>query len=144
MYTPREIVDYMCSSVEAALKEEFGLTLASPEVVILDPCTGTGNVIVNLIDRMPRRALAEAYQNRLFANGVMLLPYYREAYAKDSSAALKSKYGDMYVRFFRWASDRLGDRDGIVCFVSNNSTCYKTFSASTTSTCTAMSEKTRS
>lgn len=27
----------------------------------------------------------------------------------------------MYVKFFRWATDRLGDRDGIVCFVSNNS-----------------------
>jgi predicted helicase len=76
VYTPREIVDYMCQSVEDALKEEFGYTLASPEVVILDPCTGTGNFIVNLIDRMPGKALAEAYQNRLFANEVMLLPYY--------------------------------------------------------------------
>ena len=28
---------------------------------------------------------------------------------------------DPYVRFFRWASDRLEGRDGIVCFVSNNS-----------------------
>ena len=37
VYTPREIVDYMCSSVEQALKEEFGYTLASPEVVILGP-----------------------------------------------------------------------------------------------------------
>lgn len=44
VYTPREIVDYMCNSVEQALKEEFGFTLASPEVVILDPCTGTGNL----------------------------------------------------------------------------------------------------
>src|SRR5580700_3485504 len=43
VYTPREIVDYMCNSVEQALKEEFGYTLASPEVIILDPCTGTGN-----------------------------------------------------------------------------------------------------
>ena len=76
VYTPREIVDFMCASVEEVLKEEFGLTLASPEVVILDPCTGTGNFIVNLIDRMPGKALAEAYQNRLFANEVMLLPYY--------------------------------------------------------------------
>src|ERR1035438_6075139 len=76
VYTPREIVDYMCSSVAQALQEEFGYTLASPEVVILDPCTGTGNFIVNLIERMPSRALAEAYQNRLFANEVMLLPYY--------------------------------------------------------------------
>jgi type I restriction-modification system DNA methylase subunit len=76
VYTPREIVEYMCSSVEQALKEEFGFTLASPEVVILDPCTGTGNFIVNLIERMPGRALADAYHNRLFANEVMLLPYY--------------------------------------------------------------------
>ena len=27
----------------------------------------------------------------------------------------------MYVKFFRWAVDRLNGRDGIVCFVSNNS-----------------------
>jgi hypothetical protein len=33
VYTPREIVDYMCNSVEHALQEEFGYTLASPEVV---------------------------------------------------------------------------------------------------------------
>jgi type I restriction-modification system DNA methylase subunit len=74
VYTPREIVDYMCTAVEGALKEEFGYSLASPEVVILDPCTGTGNFIVNLIERMPGKALAEAYQHRLFANEVMLLP----------------------------------------------------------------------
>ena len=76
VYTPPEIVNYMCNSVEAALKEEFGYTLASPEVVILDPCTGTGNFIVNLINRIPGRALDHAYHNRLFANEVMLLPYY--------------------------------------------------------------------
>ncbi len=76
VYTPREIVDYMCSSVERAPTEEFGFTLASPEVVILDPCTGTGNFIVNLIERMPGNALAEAYLGRFFANEVMLLPYY--------------------------------------------------------------------
>ena len=32
--------------------------------------------MVNLIERMPGKALAEAYQNRLLANEVMLLPYY--------------------------------------------------------------------
>jgi predicted helicase len=208
VYTPREIVDYMCSSVEQALKEEFGYTLASPDVVILDPCTGTGNFIVNLIERMPGKALAEAYRNRLFANEVMLLPYYvaslniehayyermgqyeafpglcfvdtldmaeaqqiglftaantarvdrekeaavtviignppynvgqksendnnkkrkykvvdgrvHDTYSKDSKASSKSKLDDAYVKFFRWASDRLDGRDGIVCFVSNN------------------------
>jgi predicted helicase len=28
---------------------------------------------------------------------------------------------DPYVKFFRWAADRLQGRDGIVCYVSNNS-----------------------
>jgi predicted helicase len=209
VYTPREIVDYMCNSVEEALREEFGLTLASSEVVILDPCTGTGKLIVNLIQRMPGRALAEAYASRLFANEVMLLPYYvaslniehayyermggyepfeglcfvdtldmaearpfdlftpantervereknakvtvilgnppynvgqksendnnknrkykvvdgrvRDTYAKDSKATNKNSLSDMYVKFFRWATDRLDGRDGVVCFVSNNS-----------------------
>ena len=31
------------------------------------------------------------------------------------------KLYDAYVKFFRWAIDRLQGRDGIVCFVSNNS-----------------------
>src|ERR1035438_4938681 len=44
----------------------------------------------------------------------------RDTYAKDSRATSKSKLDDAYVKFFRWASDRLGDRDGIICFVSNN------------------------
>jgi predicted helicase len=45
----------------------------------------------------------------------------RETYAKDSSATLKNKLYDPYVRFFKWAVDRLEGRPGIVCFVSNNS-----------------------
>lgn len=208
VYTPREIVDFMCNSVEDALKEHFGYTLSSPEVIVLDPCTGTGNFIVNLIQRIPGKALKDAYHNRLFANEVMLLPYYvaslniehayyermhtfepfeglcfvdtldmqekgqmgmftpanterverekkaaitviignppynvgqrsendnnrnrkykfvdariRDTYARDSKATNKNSLSDMYVKFFRWASDRLGERDGIVCFVSNN------------------------
>jgi predicted helicase len=45
----------------------------------------------------------------------------RETYAKDSTATNKNALSDMYVKFFRWAVDRLLPRDGIVCFVSNNS-----------------------
>jgi predicted helicase len=43
-----------------------------------------------------------------------------DTYAKDSKATNKNALSDMYVKFFRWATDRLGGRDGIVCFVSNN------------------------
>jgi predicted helicase len=45
----------------------------------------------------------------------------RDTYAADSTATLKTQLYDAYVKFFRWATDRLEDRDGIVCFVSNNS-----------------------
>ncbi len=42
----------------------------------------------------------------------------------DASKAQKTKLYDMYVRFFRWASDRIGD-EGIVAFVSNSSFLHK-------------------
>jgi predicted helicase len=42
----------------------------------------------------------------------------------ESSDAQKTKLYDMYVRFFRWASDRI-DENGIVAFVSNSSYIHK-------------------
>jgi predicted helicase len=44
-----------------------------------------------------------------------------ETYAHDSTASNKGALSDPYVKFFRWATDRLQRRDGIVAFVSNNS-----------------------
>jgi len=76
VYTPQPIVDFMCASVVEVLQTEFGKTLGDPDVVILDPATGTGNFIVNLLRRIPRRDLEHAYKERLFANEIMLLPYY--------------------------------------------------------------------
>ncbi len=49
---------------------------AIADVHILDPCTGTGNFIVNLLRRIPKRDLPRVYREQLFANEVMLLPYY--------------------------------------------------------------------
>ena len=211
VYTPQEIVNFMCASVAEVLEREFGKSLSSKDVYIIDPCTGTGNFVVNLLRRMPKRDLPRIYREQLFANEVMLLPYYiaalniehayyditgeyepfeglcfvdtldlaegskskfefmtetntrrverqrktpitvvignppynmgqvnendnnknrsysvvdrriKETYAKDSNATLKTKLYDPYVKFFRWAVDRLQGRDGIVCFVSNNS-----------------------
>ena len=182
------------------LKAEFGLGLASPGVNILDPCTGTGNFIVNLMRRVEPRELPRVYRTQLFANEVMLLPYYiaaqnieheyyersgtyepfgglcfvdtlelaesdqgvlsfmseentarverekqtpinvvignppynvgqlnendnnknrkydvidrriKETFVSDSTATNKNALSDMYVKFFRWATDRLGPR----------------------------------
>jgi predicted helicase len=44
-----------------------------------------------------------------------------ETYVKASKATLKTQLYDPYVKFFRWATDRLDNRDGVICFVSNNS-----------------------
>ena len=75
IYTPRPIVDFMCASVAEVLDTEFGLSLGSPGVHILDPCTGTANFIVNLIGRIPKKDLPRMYREQLFANEVMLMPY---------------------------------------------------------------------
>ncbi|MBN1517648.1 N-6 DNA methylase [Candidatus Sumerlaeota bacterium] len=209
VYTPQPIVDFMCASVEEVLKSEFGKSLGDPDVTVLDPCTGTGSFVVNLLRRAPKRKLEEFYRQRLFANEVMLMPYYiaalniehayyelagryepfeglcfvdtlslaekerdllafsernterverqtaapitvilgnppynvgqlnendnnknrkypavekriKDTYAHDSKATNKNALSDAYVKFFRWATDRLESRDGIVCFVSNN------------------------
>src|SRR6266536_1524227 len=208
VYTPQEIVNFMVASVAKVLLQEFGKSLATPGVKILDPATGTGNFIVNIIKHIPRSALREKYADDLFCNEIMLLPYYisslnieheyydkigeyvpfqgicfadtlelaegqqltlftedntervqrekdadimvvignppynvgqknqndnnknrpypvidqriRETYAKSSRASNKNALSDAYVKFFRWATDRLQGRDGIVCFVSNN------------------------
>ena len=44
----------------------------------------------------------------------------RQSYAARSTAGLKRNLYDSYIRAFRWASDRIGDR-GVICFVSNGS-----------------------
>jgi len=43
----------------------------------------------------------------------------RDTFATDSSAQLKNKLYDPYIKAFRWAMDKLGD-EGIVAFVTNN------------------------
>ena len=58
VYTPQAIVDFMCGSVEEVLRSEFALGLGSSGVNFLDPCTGTGNFIVNLLRRIsPRQVI---------------------------------------------------------------------------------------
>ncbi len=76
VYTPQEIVDFMVEGVEEILQREFGKSLATPGVKILDPSTGTGNFIVNIMKRISRGNLEEKYKNDLFCNEIMLLPYY--------------------------------------------------------------------
>lgn len=76
VYTPQPIVDFMVNSVEHILQAEFGRSLSSKDVHILDPFVGTGNFIINVMHKMKRTALPHKYAHELHCNEVMLLPYY--------------------------------------------------------------------
>ncbi len=76
VYTPPSIVRFMVKSVAEILEKEFGKTLGSRGVHILDPFVGTGNFIVHLMREIPQSALPYKFANELHANEIMLLPYY--------------------------------------------------------------------
>lgn len=76
VYTPVSIVNFMVRSVEDILQKEFGKSLSSSDVHILDPFVGTGNFIVHIMQAIKKTALAQKYKSELHCNEVMLLPYY--------------------------------------------------------------------
>src|ERR1039457_216615 len=76
VYTPPSIVRFMVKSVAEILEKEFGKTLGSKGVHILDPFAGTGNFTVHLMQEIPRTALPHKFAHELHANEIMLLPYY--------------------------------------------------------------------
>ena len=220
VYTPGEIVRFMVRSADWLCERHFRKNLIDSGVEILDPATGTGTFIVELLEhfRGNHEKLRHKYKEELHANEVAILPYYvanlnieatyqaitnefaefenlcfvdtldnveavqaiklgthvgdlygglstenlervkrqnqreisviignppynanqqnendnnknrtyrfiddniKATYIKASTAQ-KTKLYDMYARFYRWASDRLGD-DGIIAFVTNRS-----------------------
>jgi predicted helicase len=218
VYTPNEIVRFMVESADWLCQKHFGKNLIDKGVEILDPATGTGTFICELMEhfRGQKAKLAWKYKEELHANEVAILPYYvanlnieatyaaitgqyaefpnlcfvdtldnvaglgkfskhqeemfgsvseenvarikrqnqrkisviignppynanqqnendsnknrqyptidkriKDTYVEESNAQ-KTKLYDMYVRFFRWASDRV-DNDGIVAFITNRS-----------------------
>jgi len=42
------------------------------------------------------------------------------SYARLSKASLNRSLYDPYIKAFRWATDRLGTNDGIICFITNS------------------------
>ncbi|TKK68347.1 DNA methyltransferase [Ilyomonas limi] len=76
VYTPNEIVNFMIRSTDYLLHKHFGKTLGDKNVEILDPATGTGTFICDIIDYLPVGKLTNKYKNELHANEVAILPYY--------------------------------------------------------------------
>ena len=76
VYTPNEVVDFIIRGTDYLLQKHFGKTLADDNVNILDPATGTGTFITNLINHLPADRLERKYLNEIYANEVAILPYY--------------------------------------------------------------------
>lgn len=78
VYTPVEVVDFIIHSVNDVLKSEFGQTLGSENVHIIDPFTGTGTFITRLLQSglISKEQLARKYKNEIHANELVLLAYY--------------------------------------------------------------------
>ena len=77
VYTPSEIIDFIIHSTNDICRKEFGKSLAEKDVSILDPFTGTGTFLVQLINSgLLDKNLAHKYAHELFANEYMLLAYY--------------------------------------------------------------------
>ncbi len=81
VYTPNEIVRFMIESVDVLLDKhsgDFGFNrlLGDKGVEILDPATGTGTFVTELIEYLPKSQLRYKYENEIYCNEVSILPYY--------------------------------------------------------------------
>ena len=76
VYTPNEVVDFIIRGIDWLLQKHFGKSLGDKKVNILDPATGTGTFITNLMSHLPADRLEYKYLNEIHANEVEILPYY--------------------------------------------------------------------
>jgi predicted helicase len=76
VYTPNEIVRFMVESTDYLLHKHFGKFMEDKDVEILDPATGTGTFICDIIDHIRTDKLEYKYKHELHANEVAILPYY--------------------------------------------------------------------
>jgi predicted helicase len=99
VYTPVEVVDFILHSVDHLLRQEFGQTLGSQGVHILDPFTGTGTFITRLLQSglIRPEQLAHKYRHEIHANELVLLAYYIAAI--NIEATYHGLAGGDYVPF---------------------------------------------
>lgn len=78
VYTPVEVVDFIIHSINDILQKEFGQTLGSKGVHIIDPFTGTGTFITRLLQSglIKPDELEHKFKHEIHANEIVLLAYY--------------------------------------------------------------------
>jgi predicted helicase len=75
-YTPNEIVQFMVKAADFLAYKHFKRLLSDHNVQILDPATGTGTFITELIEQIPLSKLDYKYKSEINCNEVAILPYY--------------------------------------------------------------------
>ena len=88
-YTPAEVVRYMVARVDAALKDDLGISdgLAAEHVYVLDPCCGTGAYLCEVLRRVAAnldargmgaaigKRIKQAAMSRVFGFEIMPAPF---------------------------------------------------------------------
>lgn len=95
VYTPNEIVRFMIESTDWLCEKHFKKSLIDRDVTILDPATGTGTFVVELLEhfRGQPEKLIYKYLTELYANEVAILPYYvANLNIEATYAAIVGKY----------------------------------------------------
>ncbi|HPF49333.1 MAG TPA: DUF559 domain-containing protein [Caldisericia bacterium] len=90
VYTPQPVVDFMVRSVQGILQNEFGKSLSSENVHIIDPFVGTGNFIMRVmqeiyaegknkkesVEKLRSKYIGGKEGTELHCNEIQLMPYY--------------------------------------------------------------------
>ncbi len=111
VYTPNEIVRFMIDGADWLCEEYFGKNLIDKDVDILDPATGTGTYICELLEhfRGQPKKLEHKYKHELHANEVAILPYYvANLNIEATYAAITGKYEEFPSLCFVDTLDNVG------------------------------------
>ena len=108
VFTPIEVVDFIVHSVDDVLKKHFDKSLASENVHILDPFTGTGTFIVRTLTYLKEQMdagkisladITRKFTQELHANEIVLLSYYIAAINIEATFNEISGKEEGYVPF---------------------------------------------
>ncbi len=111
VYTPNEIVRFMIEGADWLCEKHFGRNLIDRNVEILDPATGTGTFICELLEhfRGQGKKLEHKYREELHANEVAILPYYvANLNIEATYAAITGRYEEFRNLCFVDTLDNVG------------------------------------
>lgn len=111
VYTPGEIVRFMIDGADWLCEQHFGKSLIDRGVDILDPATGTGTFVCELLEhfRGQDKKLAHKYKEELHANEVAILPYYvANLNIEATYAAITGRYEEFANLCFVDTLDNVG------------------------------------